>query len=738
MLAVVAPVATLAIYLVFAARAGLGTSGAARGVAVIALTQVLPGAVLWRLVRPRRGWWIEDVLMGFAVGSCLAVAAQALAGTLQAPWIAAALGPLAGAVALAWPATRRRVVRATVEPMPLLWAPATGAASLLLLLPTQGFYRRFPLVWPEGFRATYIDLPFHQSLVGQLAHRGPLEVPYVLGEPLQYHWFSHAWIAQVGVAGGIPLDAVLMRLLPAVITVVAVFAVAVAATRIAQRPWAGPLAAFLVVAAGDLDVFGSVRTGSFIAHLSPSTGLAVPLIAALLTLLAMRWRSEAGRGSAWMLVVLALAAAGMKGSALPVVVGGVLLAAAVAAVCRLDARRRVWVDGALLLAVLLTAIVVIFGGGAPGLAIDPVAATGRYAQHLGLAPDVGATSTAAALLLTLITLCGALARGAGLLGLSIDKSAARDPVMWLLVGTGLAGAGAVIAFSHTGESQWYFLRAAAPALAIGSATMLLALLDRCGSRAREALLAGLVTGMVARTLPTLLLGEIRVIEDDTSALVRAGGSLLMFLVIIAAAAYGLAAPAGVGARRNRGIALTIAVVAVLAATTGPVIAVYLGSDLPAHNAPVDATERFSFSADQIDAARHLRDISEPDDVVMTNRHCSSPVWVTCDSRRFAVTAYTERRLLVEGWAYTPRSSVRDDPDVHPAYNAFWDSDRLALNDGFLAEPDEAARVQLWRLGVRWIFVDKTVDNVGDLAGHAELVLDTEWSSVYELIPPAMG
>ena len=77
-------------------------------IAAILLTQVLPGAIVWRAVRPRDGWLLEDAAAGFAIGSAMAVPVQIVAGLSHQRYLAIVLPVLVTVVLLAVPTTRRR------------------------------------------------------------------------------------------------------------------------------------------------------------------------------------------------------------------------------------------------------------------------------------------------------------------------------------------------------------------------------------------------------------------------------------------------------------------------------------------------------------------------------------------------------------------------------------------------------------------------------------------------------
>ena len=79
----------------------------------------------------------------------------------------------------------------------------------------------------------------------------------------------------------------------------------------------------------------------------------------------------------------------------------------------------------------------------------------------------------------------------------------------------------------------------------------------------------------------------------------------------------------------------------------------------------------------------------------------------CDSRSFWLSAYAERSVLVEGWAFAPRQAGGLGP--------FWDPVKLAVNDeAITAAPDEALEA-LRAYGVDWLVVDRTVGGVAAAA-----------------------
>jgi hypothetical protein len=133
-----------------------------------------------------------------------------------------------------------------------------------------------------------------------------------------------------------------------------------------------------------------------------------------------------------------------------------------------------------------------------------------------------------------------------------------------------------------------------------------------------------------------------------------------------------------------------------------------------------------------EAARYIRDHSAVTDRLATNSHCT-PVYDPdrCDTRNFWLSAYAERRVLVEGWAYTPTAQSGKNAMNGP----FWDPSLLALNDKAFRDPTKPTLDYLWtKYGVRWLVYDTKVSG----PPHE---LQSQWRfgagtvQVYELAPP---
>jgi hypothetical protein len=708
-------------FLVAAIAGGMSATSAVRALLVVAVTQVLPGVLVWRAVRPRHGWWMEDLAMGFAIGSVLAIGSQIVAGLTRLPWLSAAVAAVVIAALLVVPATRNRITAVQTSPLPWWWGPAVAATMLVTVQSLRSYFRDVPLSWPSGSRVPHVDAYLHLALSAELANRGPTTFPWVESEPLAYHWFSHAWVAQVSNVSGAELDEVLFRFMPVLMPLVVLVAVAVAAVRLSGRPWTGPVAAVLAIAGGDFNAWGRLTPGYPIAPLSPSLALAAPMLIALIVVLALRWRHQLPAAAIVLVPLLTLGAAGTKGSTVPLIVAGLLLAIAAMAVLDRSRIPMLVVDLVVVGSCLALAFVTVFGGSGAGLHLDLPGAAAATPVGIWLG---GVTTGASQAFAIVVTVVGVFSRGFGTFALLGRREDRRDPLTWLLIGACIAGAIAVGVFAHPGSSQFYFARSAAPVMAIGSALGLAAITDMLGIASGRVIRLGLIGGPIVALGAYILIGEFgeRGIRH-AAAMIGIAVGLLAIVALIAALAA--------SAYRKR-MAASVVVIALLAGGVTVVVNTLVQTRKPQPLEEVEATTDYAVSRGQIDAARWIRANSDIDDLVMTNRHCTSPtVPDNCDNRRWVTAAFSERQVLVEGWTPAPKAQDiapegRDSITVN-----YWHPELLALNDRFIATPTEADAERLRDLGVRWIVVDHTVPYAQTLQPYATLRFQSEGVDVYE-------
>jgi len=704
-------------------------SDIARYAGYIGWAVVLPGVLVYRALRRTPHSLVDDLATGSALGLVLEIAAVVVTGALGIRHLLPGWPLLVVAAFVAVPRLRRHWrTPSGYRRAPVSWAWAVAAVAVFLVgYLTMAFLRVNQPVPTTRPNLYLIDALFSVSLAGEVTHHFPPMSPSVAGEPLTYHWFVFGHMASAGTISGVELPAIVFRLAPPTIAVLAVVLLAVAGWRASGRPWVGALAAALTYAVGELVMPARdlVLPGGITVHYSwagPSLLYGAIFTAALIGVISERLRGAAdpapsGRSGWALLACFALVAPGAKSTVVPVVLCGVGI------VCLVQLLRRrltpaPWVAGAILLAAQAAATVVLYRFQTHSLEFGPLATLDRFLAATIDRPwwkDAAVTGfvLGAYLLFMMTRLVG--------IPVLVRVRDSWGEVEWFLLGGLLGGAGASLLLSHVAYGEHYFLIAGWPFGAILSAAGVVALVER--HRIPAPTVAVTVGGALVLAV---------VIAVVTSAAAgppaQAGYRLLLpvyrVAAFVAVAAALAAAIAFVVHRRRpgrRGVVAFAALAVLLAAGTPR-----MGWDARV-NPNMGTGYHVLVTPEQARAARWVRANSDPDDVVATNVHRMSPAPAPDWSLSFWISAFTERRVLLESWGYTVRAV--DSGGV----SRFWDPDLLAANDNAIYATTPDGLAWLRARGVHWIVVDRRYGHESpDLANLAALRWNGADIAVYEL------
>ena len=320
----------------------------------------------------------------------------------------------------------------------------------------------------------------------------------------------------------------------------------------------------------------------------------------------------------------------------------------------------------------------------------------------------------------------------------------RQPMVPFGWGVLLSSVGAMLLLDQPGLSQVYFAISAAPVLGAVSGALLASFLASGPMPSTNLSRSGTI-GVLLALGAALGLAATRFLPPSAPAALALLAALLFGFAYIVAASGAQQGPPK-GARSTRAAAWALAVVlfgAIIPATALPGLwsaaTTTVGSSTVAADDPAAAR---GLPWESVESLRWLRDASSPDDQVATQRHCLQGSQPGCDVRRFYVAAYSERQVIVEGWAYTPRANSeysRGSLSTDVTRGPFWDAPRLADVDQFVRDPDEDLAAALRDRGVDWVVVDKTDPDGAPFAPTLEpyAVLRHEGPSlaIYELVEP---
>ncbi len=693
----------------------------------IVVAVLLPGVLLSRLVRSGQRSGVEDLAVGFAVGTLV---------QLPVWWLFLELGlsywfwPAIVVVAVAaWPGARRRVLSTQLDATPLAWSASVAAICLVTLTWLRGDFLRWSPPDPGGVHNYYGDLLFHLSIASEAKYSVPPTLPQVAGEPLYYHWFAHLDMGLASRMTGIELATILFQLWVPVALLAGVVIVAACATRISGRLWVGPLAAVLIYGTGEI-VMSSWHARPFApmtqvyAWASPTQTFAVLLaVPAACVVIDYVRRHEGSTRQFWVLgVPLFIGLSLAKSPELPVFMGGAGILLLVALLQRnRPVALRTFTAGVALTACFILATLTFYGRQSGGLSLDPMFAMRNYARSAidaGMDPNPGATTTTAVLAVTVITgiwLIQVLGRTWGVL-LLVPRWRSADPGQVLLAGMLLTGIGAYLMLFHPGGSQVYFMASAFPLGAIASAWAICEVAPRLERRAFAVISALVIAGGVLAYGAKDLVGEKRPTEGFSDQVMFLARPVVIVVAITALVTAGVL----VAHRREwlRQVSATTVITAVLISaglttTIQYTLSTASGTSVPKERGE-DTKTLAAVTGKGVDAARWLRDHSPSDTVVATNRHCfvgkvfpGDGPQTKCDVISFWVSAWTERRVLIEGWAFSSRSleagiKTGDTYKRQP----FWDQPLLAANDGFFESPSAEEAAVLCEHGATFALLDR--------------------------------
>ncbi|WP_148086547.1 hypothetical protein [Micromonospora sp. HM5-17] len=700
---------------------------------------ILPGTLVYRALRGRPHTLVEDVAMGTAVGLVLELAAWAVWMALGVGgwlwlWPAVVVGLFLGVPRL----RRHWWVRDYPARAPIGWSwSVAGAVAFFTTYLSVTFLERNPILPTSDRTMQYLDLAYQLSLAGEAKHHFPLHVPQVAGEPLDYHWFGYAHMATTSLIGRIDLPVVALRLAIPALCAAAIVLTAVLGWRVSGRPYVGAIAAALFFVVGETNFtdpvtmpFGTQAT--FVVWHGMSMIYSWVLLIALVAALADVVDRRADRpvpplpfaGAFLLATMLMVASSAAKASSLPVV-GLALAFTAVALLVR--TRRIPWAvvwAGLAVGAAQLFVTAVIYRFRAYGITVEPFHSLEPFWT---LPPDRPSWAGPLAVLAVVgVFLVNMQLRVAGVLPLLWLTRGRLAPVQWLLLGGTLAGLVFYLALAQSGGGNQYFLRAGFTFAVVLSAWGYVLVAERADLTRRAR--AGI--GLVALALAVVLVAvQLRYAGpapggwpfDSLRPLLWWSGGLAVLAVLGA----GLWRPAtqGIPALRGKGAVLLLTAVLVVGA---PGLVMDMAKSQRNPNGGAYTTVPLPKS--RVDAARWTREHSAPSDVLATNAHCLVVVNGWCDARSFWLSAYAERRVLVEGWAFAPRVAA-----LGP-YTPFWDQELLRRNDAVFTDPTEAGLRELRdRYGVRWLVVDRQAGHESpELRRLATLRYDNGRMAVYQI------
>ena len=681
--------------------------------AYLLIVIVVPGTMFWRRLTGGVGWFSADIVLGTAFGLAVEALVYPIGMLFKMPFAALLMPALALGV---W----RALPRLKLPERPTPWwaiAGAMVAVGVAAAWFVRVGSRLIPLNGSQALRPDS-DAPHSLALAGEVTHHFPPRVPYADGGWLTSHWTAYDHIASAHWITSVPLDVLTHRMVPFAWILLTVLGAAAVGMMLTGRAVAAPIAAGLVVAAGDLVAWPWAVSDRVFADgpfslgqlTNPpqafSTVLLLPLIA--VTTLLLRRQSPKTRGELFRLFVAAgvliAALALTKATALPVYATGLAVAWIYLTVRAGRLNLRALVLGVSVATAYALTFFFVLRGAASSVRFDPGATFDSLADRMG--------GGSAVPVIAAVVVVGWVMPVVG--ALLIKPRLAHDPMLVFLVGGFVAAVLGASLLADRGDTQLFFIRTGFM-FGVLLATWGLGSLER---RQYWIAAVALVIGVAA-----IYWGRYRSDKSCTSA--SCFGQGLVVALVIAAIGIGVFGLVLRGSRRTWAV---IAVGVLVGTTVSPTVASVRKFASP----PLTSYE--SIAPGGIEAARFIRRNSGSDDRIATNVHCHQARASHCQIGSYWIAGYAERHVLVEGWAYQARVD-----DTYPAgvQGPYADQERLQLNDEVFSNPTRQVIETLrTKYDVQWLLLDDRVSAPPkNLDKLTELRFQLGSVRVYQIYPP---
>jgi hypothetical protein len=748
---------------------GVSPADAARYAAFQALFVLLPGCLLYLLLSPRHQGWLRTLAIGWPLGVAIEIGAFALTAALDERWLLQLLPVIAALTLGPALAARRRVARedphalaaARLDPVARragvkqLVALCLGVCLVLALLALR-FFAHYPL--PEHTRSVaYLpDNVFTISLAAEARHHWPITEPYVAGQALHFYPGVFIHVAAIGQVTGVAAATVVLRLLPTTLILIIALQLWTLCGELGESPWLGVVAIVLFFLVGELSL-DATRFETFGLNFfnmlseAPTNTLGMAFFLALLMVVQRQIRdtsaryaqtscvlSASGAGSVALVGALAAGGATVKTMLAAVFVGGLVLLLLVHRSMLAGTRRLLSAYAAVSLACVAAIYLTTLAGGLSPFRVEPFG----YVRYSVFAPLFPAHSP---LRFALLACAGVLAASflcVPLVGaLWLLRRPRNEPFVALCAAMFVASLGAYVLLAGPGDNEIDFLTygylAVVPIAALGLTRLW-----------RE--MPARVRGCLVRTCPAMLALGLAVagatqILTDAGILTRAElisgmealwGPKRLAWALCYIAVYGLAMGATLVIALRIGRRLTPAsytraariaacsipmVVALgLVKTVGVAAPELLKTVEHRRVAVADSGEDQGMNAALYSGLRWVRSHTPSCAVLAVSNHYLKTG--DRDPRYFYYSAFAERRVYLESWAYPAHWSR---PQPFPG--------RLALNEAATSAGSPAAVRALERSGVSYILIDKSHGGrAREPASLAALVFSNAALDVYGL------
>jgi hypothetical protein len=590
----------------------------------------------------------------------------------------------------------------------LYWgALAIACSALLLAAQRLRNLNTFWWIWSH-------DQVFLEAMSTSVAKWGPAENIHSVGVGFKYHWFALAWSGMTSAASGAQPFVVSTKFLPIISMLGAVMLVWASVRSLTKSRSASMFAVVIFIFNDNLLNTSPVR----LFH-SPTYLFAVVWMLAFVFIFIKSLHGHV-RYSPLLLAVMLFACFGGKVSHGAVTAAGFGLAALIGLIWRQSPAitRFLLQTSAMLTATVVAAYILLFRGQSIGSGNMLSLAFGRIGVEAGISSQ---DSSRAMIWLATITVVAALAPIFLIPSIVFARERWRTRAdLHFAWGVGISGLILVACLAQDFGGQVYFVQSALAIAPIFAAVSIFEKISYSSTRVSSTAIMSMVcAGAIAAIIgfktwfwspANFDLHRAHLVITFTNAV----GFLLIALIAPPLVSRFVKSPhPRIYSQVLRAILLVSLVISL-----GVIRRIDNFYSFSNHDQlSVTSPDLIQGSIDHVAALTWLRNNSDPEDIVATNRFCI-PGLDYCNPKWTIVSALSRRRMLIEGYSYGQirGSSIPQDPSLPPwaqgAAQPLESQNRLKFSIEFAEQPTKTSSYFLRSQNVSWVVVDHAAQQSG--------------------------
>lgn len=673
---------------------------------VLASLLVLPGFLLFRLIQSNSTFF-ENLVIGIGISLSLLALGGFISGWTQVFW--ARYIPSASVFSLALVVlflSRKKIKQKLKNRLPMKLFIGVAVGTIFSFISVLHTLNDQPTTW-LGTWYFYPDTSWQLALIGEVSQRAPSVYPNAPDISLGYTWSFHSALGVLASASGFTATKMLFFVWPILLGLFIPALIAISTYSITNRNATASMIApivFMLFSGLPFPALTNLNF-NFPMYVSPTLEFAVieSLILILLCQHSFQKMQEEKTNILWQILsfftiaVVSLSVFSSKGSG-PVLIIGLIVGVSIIGL-RYKPMRIIPASMHLVSAMVLGSVVAflfVVKDSSGQLEINPLSF---------LANQEGFTTLIATIFIFIYL-------GWIIGGYFIIRTYSESRTLWLVPITVFITFLLIptIFLGHPGKSQLYFYFLAVPFFIILMSWALAILFAQFRTQSIIYSFSIAILGLLFRFQVMPFISESSVFNQSILFL---GLFTALFMVSI------IAGTLFMKRKKNKTHIFTI--------ISFSLVSTFIGFGTfdvtpPKWSYQTSQNDDTGVTANELQAFEYLKEVSSEQDIVATNRHCFSTKSESsgyCSPRYFALAGFSERRVLLGGWDYTPRGTT------------YWNPQLLEENDNFFTT-NNASNSFIVDNEVGWLFVDKRISFFNDFSKFGVLVYENADVAIWKI------